>query len=480
MKNAYRKKVIASILTAALVMTSLATIGTPAPAKAADYTYPNAAKIINDFKKFPEQKERITDTNAKSVIYYVDENNNKKRIDKNFKYPIKVLNDRTALAIRDLEGVIKIGIEWDNANRLVVVNNKAENSKVKEIVYPIDRRAFAKDGQAGALDTSATIHAAYSRTYLPVRSVAETIGYQIDFVKQDGSVWVGDERADLKKVVEDHIKELQNNKPQPQPNQLAKPQGQNTPGLQGIVEWIPINPNKAYDWVEAENIIASNAIYMQLNKAYRYENGNYILRCEFSPIEFDLPKENTMTMVNRIRYFVDGSIINSVLYEGKRQKNLSWYDDNTKKLHLVFECKLNPDEYAKTMEENEFAREWVKNNIRPGMSDREKIRSVVSWVSENTTYATDDKIGIAAYNAYDVFFNHQSACVGYSSATAKLLTEAGIKARRITANIHEPDGSVVGHAFNVVYLDGRWTYLDSLEYPGNYLFNKLNANVVLD
>lgn len=425
MKNAYRKKVTASILTAALVMTSLATLGAPAPAKAADYTYPNAAKIVKEFKKFPEQKERITDTNAKFVIYYVDENNNKKRIDENFKYPIKVLNDRTALAIRDLEGVIKIGIEWDNANRLVVVNNKAENSRVKEIVYPIDRRAFAKDGQAGALDTSATIHAAYSRTYLPVRSVAETIGYQIDFVKQDGSVWVGDERADLKKVVEDHIKALQNNKPQPQPN----PQGQNTPGLQGIVEWIPINPNKAYDWVEAENIIASNAIYMQLNKAYRYENGNYILRCEFSPIEFDLPKENTMTMVNRIRYFVDGSIINSVLYEGKRQKNLSWYDDNTKKLHLVFECKLNPDEYAKTMEENEFAREWVKNNIRPGMSDREKIRSVVSWVSEN---------------------------------------------------IHEPDGSVVGHAFNVVYLDGRWTYLDALDYPGNYIFNTLNANVVLD
>lgn len=243
MKNAYRKKVIASTLTAALVMTSLATIGAPAPAKAADYTYPNAAKIINDFKKFPEQKERITDTNAKFIIYYVDENNNKKRIDENFKYPIKVLNDRTALAIRDLEGVIKIGIEWDNANRLVVVNNKAENSKVKEIVYPIDRRAFAKDGQAGALDTSATIHAAYSRTYLPVRSVAETIGYQIDFVKQDGSVWVGDEKADLKKVVEDHIKALQNNKPQPQP----QPQPQQPNNGSGLPTEVPgyDEPDKA-------------------------------------------------------------------------------------------------------------------------------------------------------------------------------------------------------------------------------------------
>ena len=479
MKNAYRKKVIASILTAALLMTSLATIGAPAPAKAADYTYPNAAKIVNEFKKFPEQKEKITDTNAKFVIYYVDENNKKKRIDENFKYPIKVLNDRTALAIRDLEGVIKIGIEWDNANRLVVVNNKAENSRVKEIVYPIDRRAFAKDGQAGALDTSATIHAAYSRTYLPVRSVAETIGYQIDFVKQDGSVWVGDERADLKKVVEDHIKELQNNKPQPQPNQPTKPQGQNTPGLQGIVEWIPINPNKAYDWVEAENIMACNAIYMQLNKAYRYENGNYILRCEFSPIKIDLPKKNAMTMVSRVGYFTDYSIINSVLYEGKRQKNLSWYDDNTEKLHLVFEYTLTPEEYAKTMKENDFAREWARNNIRPGMSDREKIRRIVSWISENTTYATKDKIGPAAFNAYDVFFNHQSACVGYSSATAKLLTEAGIKARIVSANIHEPDGTVIGHVFNIISLDGRWTYLDSLEYPGNYIFNKLNANVVL-
>lgn len=243
MKNAYRKKVTASILTAALLMTNLATIGAPAPAKAADYTYPNAAKIVNDFKKFPEQKERITDTNAKFMIYYVDENNNKKRIDENFKYPIKVLNDRTALAIRDLEGVIKIGIEWDNANRLVVVNNKAENSKVKEIVYPIDRRAFAKDGQASALDTSATIHAAYSRTYLPVRSVAETIGYQIDFVKQDGSVWVADERADLKKVVEDHIKALQNNKPQPQP-QPQPQQPNNGSGLPTEVQGYD-EPDKA-------------------------------------------------------------------------------------------------------------------------------------------------------------------------------------------------------------------------------------------
>ncbi|MCM3786335.1 transglutaminase [Neobacillus mesonae] len=128
--------------------------------------------------------------------------------------------------------------------------------------------------------------------------------------------------------------------------------------------------------------------------------------------------------------------------------------------------------YRESMEQTAYVNSRVaqilKDIIKPGMNDHEKIEAIHNFVVLNLAY--DESM--QKYTAYDGLTTGSTVCQGYSLLTYKLLTEAGIKNRII-------EGHAGGqlHAWNLLLLDGKWYHMDTTwddptpDQPGKVSYN---------
>ncbi|MDO5714928.1 MAG: copper amine oxidase N-terminal domain-containing protein, partial [Tissierellia bacterium] len=107
-----------------------------------------SSEVLAKLREFPTTKMELKDFSKEATIYFVGKDGKKKNIGKDFKYGYKVLNDRTSVGIRDLSEALGVDIKWDNENRLVILKTEG-----KELVYPIDKKVMANNGELVELDT---------------------------------------------------------------------------------------------------------------------------------------------------------------------------------------------------------------------------------------------------------------------------------------------------------------------------------------
>lgn len=108
--------------------------------------------------------------------------------------------------------------------------------------------------------------------------------------------------------------------------------------------------------------------------------------------------------------------------------------------------------------------------------DEERAQAIHDWVCRNICYDYDAYYGRADsgdFSAVGVLQSRRSVCEGYANLTAALLRAAGIPAKQISGyalglnagNTFPQDlfsGTVKSnHAWNLAYIDGRWSYLDT-------------------
>lgn len=91
-----------------------------------------------------------------------------------FEYEPKVINDKSCLSLYDVAISLGKAIYWDGTNRLVIID--AEDDKV---VLPIDKKAVYVDGKIYKTDIPATIDKKTGRTYLPLRTIGDVLGYNV-------------------------------------------------------------------------------------------------------------------------------------------------------------------------------------------------------------------------------------------------------------------------------------------------------------
>lgn len=112
--------------------------------------------------------------------------------------------------------------------------------------------------------------------------------------------------------------------------------------------------------------------------------------------------------------------------------------------------------YRETAEQSAYVesrvKEILKEIIKPGMNDHQKVKAIHDYVVLNMKYDEDLK----KYTAYEGLKTGEAVCQGYTLLTYKLLKHAGIDNM-----IVEGSAGNQLHAWNLVSLGGNWYHLDT-------------------
>jgi transglutaminase-like putative cysteine protease len=84
-------------------------------------------------------------------------------------------------------------------------------------------------------------------------------------------------------------------------------------------------------------------------------------------------------------------------------------------------------------------------------TDYKKVKAIHDYIINRVNYDTTYQ----RYSAYHALINKSAVCEGYTMAAYRMFTEAGIENRIITGTA---DG--VGHAWNIIKVDGKWYNID--------------------
>ena len=96
--------------------------------------------------------------------------------------------------------------------------------------------------------------------------------------------------------------------------------------------------------------------------------------------------------------------------------------------------------------------------ISNDMNDYDKVRAAYEFVVNNNDYVLDSAQN---QNIQSSMINHQSVCSGYAKEMQYLLNEAGIFCAYVTGYVPGDNGSPEPHAWNLVLIDGEYTFVDA-------------------
>ncbi len=99
--------------------------------------------------------------------------------------PPFIYNDRTYLPVRYVGEAVRSKVDWDNDTRTVIVNRDNIN-----LLFRPDDTTFIKNGVKNTAVAPVIIR--NSRSFAPVRSIAEGLDLNIDWVASERSVYISD------------------------------------------------------------------------------------------------------------------------------------------------------------------------------------------------------------------------------------------------------------------------------------------------
>ncbi|WP_160689149.1 transglutaminase domain-containing protein [Clostridium sp. C2-6-12] len=86
------------------------------------------------------------------------------------------------------------------------------------------------------------------------------------------------------------------------------------------------------------------------------------------------------------------------------------------------------------------------------MNQEQKERAIHDWIVNNTRYDQS----FTVYDPYNTLVKHTGVCQGYSLLAQKMFTIAGIKSLVV-----EGTSKGQSHAWNLVYINGKWRHVDT-------------------
>ena len=138
---------------------------------------------IDKFNTYPTTKEQIQSTSTPIYVYVQYYENGERLISRlNLNYPVMVLSNRSAVAVKDITDNLKADLTWDNSNKVATINKDGN-----EVAYPINKKIMSLNDKVNKIDTNATIYAKENRTYLPFASLADALGMKATWIPKGES-----------------------------------------------------------------------------------------------------------------------------------------------------------------------------------------------------------------------------------------------------------------------------------------------------
>lgn len=133
-------------------------------------------EAINSFKNVREVRQNIGHFKGE-IKLFIEKDGKKTRVDQNMKDGLRVVEGRTCVGVRDLVNAIEgAEVEWDQANKIVDITYDG-----KTISYPLSKPVMWNGDKMVTIDVPAQVDPAISRTFLPIRNIAETLGFKVDW-----------------------------------------------------------------------------------------------------------------------------------------------------------------------------------------------------------------------------------------------------------------------------------------------------------
>lgn len=133
-------------------------------------------EAIKEFNKVPTIKQEVKHFQGEVKLFIIKDGE-KVRVDQKMTDGLRVVNGRTCVGVRDLVNAIEgAKVEWDGTNHIVDITYAG-----KTISYPVGKPLMWADGKAVTIDVPAQIDPAISKTFLPIRNIAETLGFKVDW-----------------------------------------------------------------------------------------------------------------------------------------------------------------------------------------------------------------------------------------------------------------------------------------------------------
>ncbi len=133
-------------------------------------------EAISAFKDVKEIRQDIGYFKGE-IKLFIEKDGKKTRVDQNMKDGLRVVEGRTCVGVRDLVNAIEgAEVEWDQANKIVDIRYGG-----KEISYPLGKPVMWDGDKMVTIDVPAQVDPAISRTFLPIRNIAETLGFKVDW-----------------------------------------------------------------------------------------------------------------------------------------------------------------------------------------------------------------------------------------------------------------------------------------------------------
>lgn len=109
--------------------------------------------------------------------------------------------------------------------------------------------------------------------------------------------------------------------------------------------------------------------------------------------------------------------------------------------------------------------------------ESDKCRAIFYWVTTNINFSADlmftyQTSGSRSKTCKDAFENRKAVCIGYACLFDSLCKLNNIRSTVIEGSTRQTFlAAVIGHAYNAVYIDGNWRFVDAT-WGGGYLVNK--------
>lgn len=133
-------------------------------------------EAISAFKDVKEIRQDIGHFKGE-IKLFIEKDGKKTRVDQNMKDGLRVVEGRTCVGVRDLVNAIEgAEVEWDQANKIVDIRYGG-----KEISYPLGKPVMWDGDKMVTIDVPAQVDPSISRTFLPIRNIAETMGFKVDW-----------------------------------------------------------------------------------------------------------------------------------------------------------------------------------------------------------------------------------------------------------------------------------------------------------